>query len=198
LASARVLLPWLAGDVFGQTRVRVTTTNFHADALTLTLSQGRVRLGPKASRNLEPIRLNAMASATLEGKEPRLEVRGFDLGGLLLAQGRLGGSTLEEMSGTLDGEIPRVERVKTVLAPLLPGSMMGMDLRGRLPYRLRLSTRGTIRVLALELLPRDLLFSWPTAGFGCHVGDPCGRRARSRIGFTARPACWGGSGGPGT
>ena len=170
LASARVLLPWLTGDVAGQTRVRVTTTNFHADALTLTLSQGRVRLGPQASRTLGPIRLNATASATLEGMEPRLEVRGFDLGGLLLAQGRLGGSTLEEMSGTLDGEIPRVERVKTVLAPLLPGSLTGMDLAGRLPYRLRLSTRGTIRALALELLPRDLLFSWPNAGFGCHVG----------------------------
>jgi len=52
LASARVLLPWLTGDVAGRTRVRVTTTNFHADALTLTLSQGRVRLGPQASRTL--------------------------------------------------------------------------------------------------------------------------------------------------
>ena len=170
LASARVLLPWLAGDVFGRTRVRVTTTSFQADALTLTLPQGRVSLGPQASRNLGPIRLNAMASATLEGREPRLEVRGLDIGGLLLAQGRLGGSTLEEMSGTLDGEIPRVERVKTVLAPLLPDSLTGMDLTGRLPYRLRLSTRGTARVLALELLPRDLLFSWPSAGFGCRFG----------------------------
>jgi hypothetical protein len=150
--------------------VRVTTKSFQAEELTLTLPQGRISLDPQATKNLGPIRLNAMASATLEGREPRLEVRGLDIGGLLLAQGRLGGSTLEEMSGTLDGEIPRVERVKTVLSPLLPGSMMGMDLRGRLPYRLRLSTRGTIRVLALELLPRDLLFSWPTAGFGCHVG----------------------------
>ncbi len=76
LASARVLLPWLAGDVSGRTRVRVTTTRFHADALTLTLPQGRVSLGPQASRNLGPIRLNAIASATLEGREPRLEVRG--------------------------------------------------------------------------------------------------------------------------
>ena len=170
LASARVLLPWLAGDVFGQTRVRVTTTSFHADTMTLTLPQGRVRLGPQASMNIGPIHLNANASATLEGREPRLEVRGFDLGGLLLAQGRLEGSTLEEMSGTLVGEIPRVERVKTVLASLLPDSLAGMDLTGRLPYRLRLSTRGTARVLALELLPRDLLFSWPNAGFGCQFG----------------------------
>ncbi len=170
LASARVLLPWLAGDVFGRTRVRVTTTRFHADALTLALPQGRVRLGPQASRNLGPIRLNAIASATLEGREPRLEVRGLDIGGLLLAQGRLGGSTLEEMAGILDGEIPRVERVKAVLAPLLPGSLTGMDLAGRLPYRLSLSARGPARVLALELLPRDLLFSWPSAGFGCQLG----------------------------
>jgi hypothetical protein len=170
LASARVLLPWLAGDVFGRTRVRVTTTRFHADALTLTLPQGRVSLGPQASRTLGPIRLNAIASATLEGREPRLEVRGLDIGGLLLAQGRLGGSTLEEMSGTLTGDIPRVERVKAVLAPLLPGSLTGMDLAGRLSYRLSLSVRGPARVLALELLPRDLLFSWPNAGFGCQLG----------------------------
>jgi hypothetical protein len=66
LASARVLLPWLAGEAFGRTRVRVTTTRFHADALTLTLPQGRVSLGPQASRTLGPIRLNAIAGATLE------------------------------------------------------------------------------------------------------------------------------------
>jgi len=106
LASARVILPWLTGDVLGQTRLRVTTTRFHVDALTLTLPQGRVGLDPKASMSVGPIRLNAIASATLEGKEPRLEVRGFDLGGLLLARGRLGGSTLEEMSGILDGSFP--------------------------------------------------------------------------------------------
>ena len=170
LASARVLLPWLAGDVFGRTRVRVTTKSFQAEELTLTLPQGRVSLDPQATKNLGPIRLNAMASATLEGREPRLEVRGLDIGGLLLAQGRLGGSTLEEMAGTLDGEIPRVGRVKSVLAPLLPDSLKGMDLTGRLPYRLSLSVRGPARVLALELLPRDLLFSWPSTGFGCQLG----------------------------
>jgi hypothetical protein len=170
LAPARVMLPWLTGDVIGRTRLRVTTTSFHAGELALTLPQGKVSLGPQASMNLGPIRLNATASATLEGREPRLEVRGLDIGGLLLAQGRLGGTTLEEMSGTLDGEIPRVERVKTVLAPLLPGILTGMDLSGRLPYRLRLSTRGTARLLAMELLPRELLFSWPTAGFGCRFG----------------------------
>jgi len=170
LASARLMLPWLTGGVFGQTRLRVTQKSFQAEELTLTVPQGRVSLGPQAAKNLGPIRLNAAASATLEGREPRLEVRGFDIGGLIRARGRLGGSTLEEMSGTLEGDIPRVERVKTVLAPLLPGSLTGMDLTGRLPYRLRLSSRGTAGVLALELLPRDLLFSWPNAGFGCRFG----------------------------
>ena len=170
LAAARAMLPWLSGDVFGQTRLRVTSTSFQAEEFTLTLPQGRVSLGPQATMNLGPIRLNAAASATLEGREPHLEVRGLDIGGLLRAQGRLDGSTLEEMAGTLDGDIPRVERLKAVLAPLLPGSLTGMDLTGRLPYRLRLSTRGTARVLALELLPRDLLFSWPNAGFGGHFG----------------------------
>jgi len=170
LASARLMLPWLTSDVFGQTRLRVTPKSFQAEELTLTLPQGRVSLVPQAAKNLGPIRLNAAASGTLEGREPRLEVRGLDVGGLLLARGRLDGSTLEEMSGTLDGDIPRVERVKTVLAPLLPASLTGMEITGRLPYRLRLSARGTARVLALELLPRDLLFSWPSAGFGCRLG----------------------------
>ncbi len=169
-ASARLTLPWLAGDVFGETRLRVTRKSFLAEELTLTLSQGRVRLGPHATEDLGPIRLSAAGSTTLEGREPRLEVRGLDIGNLLLAQGRLNGSTLEEMSGTFDGEILRVERVKAVLSPLLPGSLAGMDLAGKLPYRLHLSARGTARVLALDLLPRDLLFSWPTAGLDCRFG----------------------------
>ena len=169
-ASARLMLPWLTGDVFGRTRLRVTPKSFQAEELTLTLTQGQVSLGPQATKTLGPIRLNAAASATLEGREPRLEMRELDIGGLLLARGRLGGPTLEEMSGTLDGDILRVERVKTVLAPLLPGSLTGLDLTGRLPCRLRLSARGTARVLALELLPRDLLFSWPDAGLRCRFG----------------------------
>jgi hypothetical protein len=170
LASARLMLPWLTGDVFGQTRLQLTPKRFQAEELTLTLTQGHVSLGPQKTENLGPIRLNAAASSTLEGREPRLELRGLDIGGLLLARGQLSGSTLEEMSGTLDGDIPRVERVKTVLAPLLPGSLTGMDLTGRLPFAFRLSAKGTAHVLALELLPRDLLFSWPNAGLRCRFG----------------------------
>ncbi|OGQ00441.1 MAG: hypothetical protein A2Z40_04520 [Deltaproteobacteria bacterium RBG_19FT_COMBO_60_16] len=170
LASARLMLPGLTGDVFGQTRLRVTPIRFQALELTLTLTQGHVSLGPQKTENLGPIRLNAAASSTLEGKEPRLEMRELDIGGLLLARGQLSGSTLEEMSGTVDGEIPRVERVKTVLAPLLPGSLTGMDLTGRLPFAFRLYANGTARVLALELLPRDLQFLWPNAGLGCRFG----------------------------
>ncbi|NNG46930.1 MAG: hypothetical protein HKM86_07440, partial [Deltaproteobacteria bacterium] len=146
LASARLMLPELTGDIFGQTRVKVTPKSFQAEELTLTLSQGQVSLGPQRTKNLGPIRLNAAASATLEGREPRLEVRGLDIGGLLLARGQLGGATLEEMSGTLDGEIPRIERVKTVLGPLLPNRLAGMDLKGSLPYRFRLTARGTASV----------------------------------------------------
>jgi len=169
LASARLMLPELTGDVIGQTRVKVTQKTFQAEELTLTLTKGQVSLGPQRAENLGPIRVNATASSTLEGKEPRLEVRELDIGGLLLARGQLGGATLETMSGTLDGEVPRIERVKTVLAPLLPGSLAGMDLKGSLPYRLRLSAKGTARVLALELLPKDLEFSWPSEGFGCRI-----------------------------
>jgi hypothetical protein len=169
LTSARLMLPELTGDVSGQTRLRLTKKSFQAEELTLTLLQGRVSLGPQRAKNLGPIRLKAAASATLEGREPRLEVRDLDIAGLLLARGRFGGSALEEMSGTLDGEIPRLERVETVLAPLLPGSLAGMDLTGSLPYRLQLSAKGTARVLTLELLPKDLQFSWPGEGFGCRL-----------------------------
>jgi hypothetical protein len=191
LASARLMLPELTGDVFGQTRLRVTPKRFQAEELSLTLPQGRVSLGPQATKNLGPIRLNAEASSTLAGREPLLEVRGLDIGGLLLARGRLSGPSMEAMSGTLDGEIPQVERVKTVLAPLLPGSLTGMDLTGRLPYRFRLSAKGTARVLALELL-RICSFPGQAQGLIAASRDPCWRRARSRVGFTARPACPGG------
>jgi hypothetical protein len=170
LASARLMLPEFIGEIFGQTRLRVTPKRFQAEELTLTLPQGRVSLGPQATKNLGPIRLHASASATLAGTEPLLEVRELDIAGLLLARGQLGGSSLEEMSGTLDGEIPRFERVKPVLAPLLPGSLKGMDLMGRLPFAFRLSSKGTARVLALELLPEDLQFLWPNAGLGCRFG----------------------------
>jgi hypothetical protein len=170
LASARLTLPELTGDVSGQTRLRVTPKRFQAEELTITLTRGKVSLGPQATKNLGPIRLTAAASSTLDANEPRLEVRGLDIAGLLLARGELGGSTLEAMSGTLDGEIPRVERVKTILAPLLPGSLAGMDLTGSLPFAFRLSSKGTARVLALKLLPRDLQFSWPSAGLRCRFG----------------------------
>ncbi|MGA7105795.1 MAG: hypothetical protein WBX49_10665 [Candidatus Deferrimicrobiaceae bacterium] len=170
LTSARLMLPELDGDVSGQSRLRLTQQHFQAEELTLTLTQGRVSLGPQATKKLGPIRFNAKASSTLTGSEPRLEVRELDIAGLLLARGKLGGPTLEVMFGTLDGEIPQVERVKTVLAPLLPGSLTGMDLKGRLPFAFSLSAKGTVRMLALELLPRDLQFSWPGEKLRCRLG----------------------------
>jgi hypothetical protein len=97
-------------------------------------------------------------------------VRGFDIGGLLIARGRLSGATLEKMSGTLDGEIPRVERVRPYLGHLLPGSLAGLELTGRLPWRLSLSTGITERILTLDLLPPDLGLSWAGAGLDCRFG----------------------------
>ncbi len=170
LAPARLALPRISGDLFGRTRVRLTRERIHAEELMLALTGGSVTLDPEAKKRLEPIRLNAAASMTLEGREPRLELRGLDIGGLLLARGRLEGPTPEELSGSLEGEFPRVESLKDVLAPLLPGSLKGMDLAGRLPCRLRLFPRGRSRVLALELSPRDLNFSWPNAGLGGRFG----------------------------
>ena len=168
-ASGRLMLAELSGDVSGRTRVKVTPKRFQAEEITLALTHGRVSLRPQATTTLDPILLNAAASSTLAGREPRLEVRRLDIGGMLLAKGRLGGSTLETMSGTLDGEIPRVERVKTIFAPLLPDSLAGMDLTGRLPFAIRLSARGTESLMVLELLPGDLHYSWPGAGLGCRV-----------------------------
>jgi len=168
-ASGHLMLAELAGDVSGRSRVKVTTKRLQAEEITLALTQGRLSLRPQATTSLDPILLNAAASSTLAGREPRLEVRRLDMGGLLLAKGRLGGSTLEEISGTLDGEIPRVERVKTIIAPLLPGSLAGMSLTGSLPFAVRLSTRGTVSMLSLNLLPGDLQYSWPAAGVGCRV-----------------------------
>lgn len=170
IASGRLMLAELSGDISGRTRVKVTPKHFQAEEITLALMQGRVSLHPQATATLDPIFLNAAASSTLAGGEPRLEVRRLDVGGLLLAKGRLGGSTLEAMSGTLDGEIPRVERVKTIFAPLLPGSLAGMNLTGRLPFAFRLSARGSQSMMALELFPGDLHYSWPGAGFSCRVG----------------------------
>ncbi|HZL97379.1 MAG TPA: hypothetical protein VFB91_01560, partial [Terriglobales bacterium] len=111
-ASGRLELPWISGSLFGRTRLRVTRKNFQVEDLVLTMPQGRVNPGPRGAILPEPIRLNVAAGSTLDGRDPRLEVRGLDIGGLLAARGRLGGPTLEKMSGTLDGEIPRVERVR--------------------------------------------------------------------------------------
>ena len=169
-ASGRLELPWISGDLSGRTRLRVTRKNFQVEDLILTLPQGRVNMGPRAAILPEPIRLNVAAGATLVGREPRLEVRGLEIGGLLIARGRLSGPTLDKMSGTLDGEIPRLERVRTYWAFLLPGTLADMELTGRLPWRLSLSTGITERVLTLDLLPSDMGLSWASAGLDCRFG----------------------------
>lgn len=168
--KGRLDLPWISGDLSGRTRLRVTRKNIQVEDLILTLPRGRVNPGPREATIAEPIRLNATASATLDGREPRLEVRGLDIGGLLLARGRLGGPTLETMSGTLDGEIPRVERVRTYFAPLLPTALAGMEPTGGLPWRLSLSGGIAERVLTLDLLPPDMGISLASAGLDCRFG----------------------------
>ena len=169
-SSGRLDLPLISGTLSGRTRLRVTRNNFQVEDLMLTLSRGRVNLGPRWEILPEPIRLNVTAGATLDGREPRLEMRELDFGGLLVARGRLSGPTLEMMSGALDGEISRVERVRDYWAPLLPGTLAGMELTGRLPWRMSLSSGLTGRVLALDLLPPDLELSWPGAGLNCRFG----------------------------
>ena len=170
LAPARLELPMFSGDVSGRADLRVTRKNFQAADLVLNLPRGRLSLGPQEPRNLGPIRLDAAGSATLDGRDLRLEVRGLDVEGLLAARGGIGGPTPESLSGTADGEILRVERLKHLLAFLLPDRLKGMDLTGKLPFRIVLDARGKARVLALELLPEDLAFSWPDAGIRCSFG----------------------------
>jgi hypothetical protein len=166
-ASGRLELPWISGDLSGRSRLRVTRKIFRIEDLTLTLPRGRVNLGPRGTILPEPVRLNGEGSATLDGRNPRLEVLGLNIGGLLVARGRLSGPTLDTMSGTLEGEIPRVERVRDVWAPLLPGTLADMELTGRLPWRLALSAGVTERLLALDLFPPDLGLSWASAGLEC-------------------------------
>jgi hypothetical protein len=163
-------LPWISGNLSGATRLRVTRNTLQAEDLSLTLSQGRVILGSRAKTVPEPVRLDAAVSATLDGRNPRLEVLGLNIGGLLLARGRWSGPTLDRMSGSLEGEIPRVERVRDVWAPLLPGALADMELTGRLPWRLALSAGITERFLALDLLPTALGLSWASAGLECRFG----------------------------
>jgi hypothetical protein len=169
-ASGHLELPWISGNLSGRTRLTMTRKNLRVDDLFLTLPQGRVNLGPRRAILTEPIRLNVAAGSALDGRNPLLEVRGLDIGGLLVARGRLSGPTLERMSGTLEGEIPRVERVRTYWAPLLPGTLADMELTGRLPWRLSLSTGTTDRLLTLDLLPSDLGLSWASAGLECRLG----------------------------
>ena len=163
-------LPWISGALSGRSRLRVSRNQLKAEELNLTLSQARVRLGSRGKILPESIRLNAAAAATLEGRDPRLEVHGLNLGGLLIARGRLSGPSLEKMSGTLEGEIPRVERIRTYWAPLLPDALADMELTGRLPWRLSLSDGITERLLTLEFLPPDLGVSSASAGLGCRFG----------------------------
>ena len=168
--SGRLELPWISGDLSGRTRLRVTRKDVQVEDLILTLPQGRVNPGPRGATLPGPIRLNIAAGAALDGRDPRLEVRGLEIGGLLTARGRLSGPTLGTMSGTLDGEIARVERVRPFLTPLLPGSLAGMELSGRLPWRLSLSAGTTEDAVTLDLLPTDLGLSWASAGLDCRFG----------------------------
>ncbi|MDD5762651.1 MAG: hypothetical protein PHP88_09115 [bacterium] len=173
-ASGRLELPWITGNLSGRTRLRLTRKNFRVEDLVLTLPQGRVNTGPRAAILPERIRLNAAGGATLDGREPSLEIRELDIGGLLIARGRLSGPTIDKISGTLDGEIPRVERARTYWAPLLPGALADVELTGRLPWRLTLSTR---RVAATAKLVQ--------IGFRSPNGDAIGQNLDGTVDIEA-------------
>jgi len=168
LAPARLDLPWLSGGILGRASMRLTRKRLEGADLTFTLAEAR--LGPRGRTSPGPIRLDAAGSTTLDLKDFNLEVRELIVGDLLRARGRLGGPTLDRLSGTVDGEVPRVERVKALLASLLPRQVDGMDFTGALPFRIHLTARGADRVLGLELQPRQVDFSWPDAKLACRFG----------------------------
>jgi hypothetical protein len=170
LTPARLDLPWLAGEAVGRAALRVTRKELQAEDVSLAMPRARLRPGPRAPWSLDPIHLSAAGSVTLDGKEPRLELRVLDVGSLLRARGLLSGPTLEHLTGTAEGEIPRVDRAKALLDFFIPGRLKGLGLEGELPFRLKLAARGTERVLDVELLPRDLPFSWPEAGLQGRFG----------------------------
>ena len=168
--NGRLALPWISGDLSGRTRLKVTRKTIRLEELDLTLARGRVNPGPREEAIGEPVRLRAAADASLDGREPSIDLRELDIGGLLLARGRLRGPTLETLQGTLDGEIPRVERARRFLAPYLPGTAAEITLTGGLPWRIALSGGAADRLLTLELLPADLGFSWARAGLEGRLG----------------------------
>jgi len=170
LESARLSSPWVDGRILGQGRLRVNRRRIEAGDLTASMPECRLRLGPRVTTPVGPVRLNVTAGATLSGRELRLGIRALDVGGLLLAHGELNGLTLDAMSGTVQGVIPRSDRVRTALAPLLPDRMKAMGITGALPFRLDLSGGGPERALALELLPEGLGFSWMGDRFDVRVG----------------------------
>jgi hypothetical protein len=112
-ASGRLELPWISANLSGRTHLRVTRKYFQVEDLILTLPQARLTVGPGGSILQEPILLNVAASATLDVRDPRLEVRGLDIGGLLTARGRLSGPT-EMPTSTGDSA---VEQARTYWAP---------------------------------------------------------------------------------
>jgi hypothetical protein len=170
LTPARLDLPWLAGEAVGRAALRVTRKELQAGDVSLTLPRAQLRPGPRAPWSLEPVRVSAAGSATLDGKEPRLELRGLDVGSLLRARGLLSGPALEEISGTVEGETPRADRATAFLDFLIPGRLKGLGLEGELPFRLKLAGLGAGGALDVELLPRDLAFSWPEAGLQGRFG----------------------------
>lgn len=170
LAQARLSLPQLAGDLFGTTTLRITRDRLAAEKVSLILPQARFRPTVGTEQNVGAVRLEAAGTATLDFRETSLEVKRLEIGDILRAQGRLRGATVEELSGTLEGEIPRTELLKAVAAPLLPSGSKRVDVAGALPFRVVLSPGGNERLLAIVLLPRDLAVSWPQDGLRCRFG----------------------------
>jgi hypothetical protein len=167
LASARLTLPGLWAS-YPKGRLRVDPKRIQATELTLLLSAGAAGSRAPGDREYRPIRLDASAGARrwMQGSPPGVSVStsgGCSWGGEC---GRARAGT--HLRGVRGGNPPG-RAVGAALSPLLPAILAGMDLSGRLPFRIGDVGGEAERALALELAPRDLRCSLPAAGVGLNI-----------------------------
>ncbi len=170
LSPARLDVASVSGNLSARADLRVTRDGLQARRLGLFMPQARLGPDSRAKVIAAPVRVDAAGNATLDFRALRLDLRAFDAGGLLRARGRIDAPTLETLSGTLVGELPRVEGMMDLLGPLLPAGMRALALRGALPFRIALAGPTGRRTLTLELRPRELALSWPDGALACRFG----------------------------
>ncbi|MBI5017037.1 MAG: hypothetical protein HZB55_16320 [Deltaproteobacteria bacterium] len=170
LTRGRLDLPRLSTDVLGHGAFRLTPKVVEARDVTLDLPGARWHAEGREPVDLGRAHLSAAGSATLDGRDPRLEVRLLDVPRVVRARGRRSGRSTFDVVGTLEGALPDTSRLWALLSPLLPSNVPAVEAAGGLPFRCRLDAgrRGT-RALALELFPRSLALGVPQWGVSARL-----------------------------